>query len=110
MSQSLFVCMLLNDFMYCNLLFAYSYIVSSITIWHYSSIWPIDGALTDTTNLGQSVPRSNGNEEVLYITQSSKTGATPSDNLLSLTGYSLGVPVEGQSAYSIDPADRFNIF
>ena len=34
-----------------------------------SSIWPIDGTLTDTTLLGQSGPRSDGNEGVLHIPQ-----------------------------------------
>ena len=32
-----------------------------------SSIWTIDGTLTGTTNLNQSGPRNNGNEEVLHI-------------------------------------------
>ena len=38
-----------------------------------SSIWPID-----TTVTGQSGAESNGNEVVLHITQSSKTGAISS--------------------------------
>ena len=32
-----------------------------------------------TTTLDQSKPGNNGNEEVLYIPQSSRTGASPSD-------------------------------
>ena len=43
------------------------------------SIWPIDGTLKGTTTLGQSGPGSNGNEDVLYILQISKTGTSSSD-------------------------------
>ena len=39
----------------------------------------IDGNLTGTTILGQSGAESNGNEWVLHIPQSSKTGVLPSD-------------------------------
>ena len=46
------------------------------------SIWPIDGSLTGTTTPGQNEPRSNGNEVVFHIPQSSRTGASPPD-----TGY-----------------------
>ena len=35
--------------------------------------------LIGTTTPSQSRPESNGNEGVLHILQSSKTGATPSD-------------------------------
>ena len=38
-----------------------------------SSIWPIDGILTDITTLGLSEPESNGNERVLPISQTSKS-------------------------------------
>ena len=38
-------------------------------------------SLTVTTTLGQSGPGSNGNEEVLHIPQSSRTGASPSDTV-----------------------------
>ena len=48
-----------------------------------SSIWPIDGTLTGTTTLGQSRTESNGNEELLHITQSSNTRALPLDGLMS---------------------------
>ena len=52
-----------------------------------SSIWPISG---DTT-MGQSGPGSDGNEEVLYIPQSSSiTGASPSDFLVSYPRHSFG--------------------
>ena len=44
-------------------------------------IWPIDGALTGTTTLGQSGPGSNGNEGVFHIPQSSRTEASPSDTV-----------------------------
>ena len=39
------------------------------------------------TTLGQRGPESNGNKWVLYILQSSKTGASPSDNLDFYPGY-----------------------
>ena len=44
-----------------------------------SSTWPIDGTLLGTTTPEQSGPRSNGNEGVLQIPQSSRTRASPSD-------------------------------
>ena len=59
--------------------------------------------LTRKTILGQGGPGSNGNEGVLYISQSSS-----SDGLVSYPGCSLreSYPsVEMQSAYSIVPAD-----
>ena len=56
-----------------------------------SSIWPIDWALSGATTSGQSGPRSNGNEGVLFISQSSSiTWASPSDCLVSYLGHSLG--------------------
>ena len=42
-------------------------------------IWPINGTLTGTTIPGNSGPKSNNNEEVLSISQISKTRASPSD-------------------------------
>ena len=45
---------------------------------------------TDTTTPGQSVPRSNGNEGILHISQSSWSGASLTDSLLSYVGDSLG--------------------
>ena len=38
-------------------------------------MWPIEGSLTGTTTLCQSGTGSNGNDGVLYIPQSSRTGA-----------------------------------
>ena len=58
--------------------------------WFNSSILSIDGTLTGTTSLGESGHASNGNEEVLHIPQSSRTGAPTSDHLDSYTGHSLG--------------------
>ena len=49
--------------------------------WLKSSIWFIYGTLTSTTTPGQSEPGSNGNEGVLHIPQSFRTGASPSDSL-----------------------------
>ena len=50
-----------------------------------SYIWSIDGTLTDTI-LGQSEPGSNSTEGILHIPQSSRTGASPSDSLMSYPG------------------------
>ena len=53
--------------------------------WLNSSIWPIDGILTDITTPGQSGPGSNGNEELLHSLQSSRTGVSPSAAVYCLT-------------------------
>ena len=56
--------------------------IIAITIcskWWNSSIWPIVGTLTGTTNLGKIGPGSNGNKGVLHILQSSWIRALPSD-------------------------------
>ena len=57
----------------------------------------------------QSGPRSDGNEDVLHIPQSSIiTGTSPSDCLVSYPRHSLGgsyPSTEVQSVYSIAPAD-----
>ena len=45
------------------------------------SILPIDVTLTGTTTPGLSGPGSNGNEGVLYITQSPRTGDLTSDTV-----------------------------
>ena len=57
----------------------------------FSSIWSLDRTLLGDITPGQSGPRSNGNEEVLSILQSSSiTGSLPSDCLVSYPGHSLG--------------------
>ena len=56
--------------------------------------------LSGSTTLGQSWDGSNGNESVLRIPQSSKTGASPSDYLLSLRLFKEHSS-EMQSVYSI---------
>ena len=57
----------------------------------FSSIWPIDRALSGATTPGQSEPVSDGNEGVLRIPQSSSiTGTSPRDCLVSYLGHSLG--------------------
>ena len=54
----------------------------------FSSIQPIDRALSGATIPGQSRPGNNGNEEVLYIPQSPNiTESSPSDCLVSYPGY-----------------------
>ena len=56
---------------------------SSISM-HFSSIWPIDRALSGATTPGQSGSGSDSNEGVLCIPQSSSiTGTSPSDCLVS---------------------------
>ena len=47
-------------------------------------------SLSDAANLGQSGPGSNGNEAVLNIPQSFRTGVPPSDHLVSYQGHYLG--------------------
>ena len=42
----------------------------------FSSIWPIDRALSDATTPGQSRLKSNGNEGVLRIPQSTSITGT----------------------------------
>ena len=58
-------------------------------------IFDIDGTLI----LTQSGAGSNGNEGVLHIPQSSRTGASPSDGVSYPSA-------EVQLVYSIIPADR----
>ena len=60
-----------------------------IVKWLNSSIWSVDGTLTGTTTLGQSRPGSNGNKRVLHTPQSSWTGASTSDCLVSYQGHLL---------------------
>ena len=48
----------------------------------------LNKTVTSTTTPGQSRPKSNDNERVLYILQHSRTGASPSDGLVSYPGHS----------------------
>ena len=58
----------------------------------FSSIWPIDRALSDAPTPGQSGPGSGANERVLHIPQISNiTGILPSQWLVKYTGHSLVV-------------------
>ena len=64
--------------------------------------------LTGTITPSQSRLGSNGNERVLQIPQSPRTGASSSDILESSPGHLLGksyTSVEMQLAYSTAPAD-----
>ena len=55
-------------------------------------VWPIDRTQSNATTWGLSGPRSNDNEGVLCIPQSSSiTWISPSDCLVSHLGYSLGL-------------------
>ena len=51
-------------------------IITILSEWLNSSIWPQDGTLTGTTTSGQSGARSNSNEGVLHIPQSTRTGTS----------------------------------
>ena len=75
----------------------------------FSSISPIDRALSSATTQNQSGPWSDGNEGVLRIPQiSSITEASPSDCLVLYTRHSLGESypsAEKQSVYSTAPVN-----
>ena len=74
----------------------------------FSSIWSIDGTLSGATTPSQSEPKSDGNKGVLCILQSSSiTGISPTDCLVSYSGYSVGKShpsAEKHSVYSTAPA------
>ena len=56
-------------------------------ITQFSSIWPIDRTLSCATTPDQSGPKSDGNEGILHIPQSSSIiEASPSDCLASYPG------------------------
>ena len=56
--------------------------------WLNCSLWPIDKTLTGTSTPGQSRPGCNGIDELLTISQSSKTEGSPSDGLVSYPRHS----------------------
>ena len=66
------------------LLYLKSFFVTlSYQIWIIpKSIWSIGETPTSTTTSGQSGPRSNGKEDVIYCPQISRTGALTSDPIL----------------------------
>ena len=74
-----------------------------------SYIWPIDRTLSGATTLGLSGLRSDGNEGILCISQSSNIiEALLSDCLVLYAGHSLGeshLSAEMQSVYSTTPTD-----
>ena len=70
------------------LLYNSHYLTWVICLHTISFIWSIDRTLSGTTTPGQNGPGSNGNEGILCIHQVSKTGASPSDGLISYLGYS----------------------
>ena len=61
--------------------------------------------LTGTSTPGQSGPGGNGNEEVLHIPKSSRTGTSPSDGLVSYPGHSLGESYTSANAKLADSTD-----
>ena len=79
----------------------------------FSSVWLIDKTLSSATTPGRSGPRSNVDEGVLHISQSSSiTGTSPLDCLVSYLGHSLWwwwwgayLSAKKQLVYSTAPAD-----
>ena len=67
----------------------------------------IDRTLTGTTPLGQSGPGSNGNEGVLNILQSSRTGASYPGHLLGRGPVNYSTVI--QLVYSAAPPDSADI-
>ena len=86
---------------------------SSNSVLQSSSIWAIDWTRLGVTTAGQSGPRSDRNEGVHRITQSSSlTGISQSNCLVSYSGHSLGESLpstEVQSMYSTALADGATI-
>ena len=75
----------------------------------FSSIWPIARTLSGNTTVGLRGPKSDGNEEVLCIPQSSCiTETSPSECLLSYPGYLLGCsyPLPHKQCI-LDPKQRY---
>ena len=73
------ICTQLNSFRYCHITQIIYLILKIPSKRLDSSICPVDRTLTSTISLGQSGPRSNGNEVVLHTFKSSKTGSSLSD-------------------------------
>ena len=75
----------------CRLCFWYSHSVICLhTVkWSKYSIWPVDGTVSGTTTAGLCGPRNISNERVFHISQSSKTGGSPSESLVSYPGHPL---------------------
>ena len=65
-------------------------LTSVICLHTICSIWPIERTLSSATTLGQSGPRTNGNEGLLWIPQISMAGTSLSDGLMSYPGNLLG--------------------
>ena len=64
--------------------------------------------LSGATILDQCGPGSNSNKEIFHIAQASRTGASPSDCLVSYPGHLLEesyLSAEMQSVYSTAPAN-----
>ena len=75
----------------------------------FSSIQPIDRALSGATILWQREPGSNGNEGVLSISQSPNiTGTSPSNFFMSYPGHLSYPSAEVQSVYCTAPANKAN--
>ena len=70
----------------------------------------MDGILTGDTIPGNTIPgkserESNGIEEVHHIPQSSKTGITPSEGLVSYAGHLLGESYFSAAMQSVHCSD-----
>ena len=81
---------------------------------YMTQISMIDRTLSSATTLGQRELESNGNKGVLHIPQrSSITESSPSDHLMSCSGYLFGESyssAEMQLVYSAASADWASIF
>ena len=77
----------------------------------FSSIWPINRALSGNTTPGLSWLKSNGSEGVLYISKSSNIiGISPSDGLVSNPGYPWGVvPIRREATRQTYRGDFFHV-
>ena len=75
----------------------------------YRYIWLVCRTLLSVTAPGQSEAGGNGNKGILHIPQSSRTGASLSNDLMLYLGHMLRGRVlpfaEMQSVYSTAPAD-----
>ena len=98
-----FVYTQLNDqtVLYLTIQFSISHLFAHSLNNKTSSIWPIDRTPSDATTPGGSEPGSNSNEEILYIPQSSRIWASPSDCLVSYSGHFLGEDEGGSCLWCI---------
>ena len=115
MNQSSFVCIPFNGFKYCYLIWIIQFYINQLNDFKYSewsshSMWPTNRALIGTTTPGQSGLRSNSNEGVLHIPQSSWNGTSPSDCLVSYPGTLVAVVLQQPHLTGFDDKWHENLF